>query len=87
MGTRVTQAQWDAKRAEAKAKAREALLQDAEDAVETESEGNSAEVPPYIQWSDEELIEEAEGREQDIDTTDREALIAALVADDEANGE
>ena len=87
MGTRVTQAQWDAKRAEAKAKAREALLQDAAETVETVEE-DLEEVVPYTELSDEDLLAEVQERDLDIsEVTDRAGLIAALEADDESEDE
>lgn len=87
MGKRVTQAQWDAKRAEAKAKAREALLQDAAETVETVEE-DLEEVVPYTDWSDGDLLAEVQERDLDIsEVTDRAGLIAALEADDESEDE
>lgn len=87
MGTRVTQAQWDAKRAEAKAKAREALLQDAAETAETVEE-DLEEVVPYSEWSDEELLAEVQERTLDIsEVTDRAGLIVVLEADDNAEDE
>lgn len=87
MGTRVTQAQWDAKRAEVKAKAREALLQDAAETPEAVAE-DLEEVVPYSEWSDEELLAEVQERDLDIsEVTDRAGLIAALEADDNAEDE
>lgn len=88
MGTRVTQAQWDAKRAEAKAKAREALLQDAGDEEVTVPEEPEGDLKAYADMSDEELYQEVSTRGIDIsEMTDKDEVIAALEAADESADE
>lgn len=96
MAERITQAAWDAKRALAKAKAREALSEDAEDEFLGESDdsagepqGESGELP-YTEWSDEDLLKEFSDRnlefEEDAEGT-REELIEALESDDQSEEE
>lgn len=89
MAKRITQAAWDAKRAKAKAKAREALSEQPEDELANEPDDTtgqpegSTEAEDYSEWSDEELIEESTARELSIVGT-REDLINRLEEDDSA---
>lgn len=100
MTKRITQSKWDANRAEVKAKAkaeadaaREALLLAAEEVEtdETLDEGHgvpgddSDETDGYAEWSDDELAEEAQERGLTTEAGNREGLIAALEADDQAD--
>lgn len=86
---RQTQAQWDAKRAAAKAKAREALAKAAEDEPTTAPE--DPEVLPYETWSDDDLFAEFTERGLDPDALGqediREGIIKDLEADDENTAE
>lgn len=86
MSKRLTQSQWDAKRAEAKAKALEALQRDVKELVPDVLDGGHGttgeDTDGYAEWSDEELLEEASNRGLEHDGT-RESIIEGLEADDD----
>lgn len=87
MAKRVTQAVWDAKRAQAKAKAREALAEQPEDEFLGESDDTSGEPQtgpeevPYDEWSNTELANEVAARNLEA-LESREDTINQLEEDD-----
>lgn len=83
MAERVTQAAWDAKRALAKAKAREALSKATEDDLQLESDELEDSSEGYGEWSKDELVEELKVRELPHSGT-KDELIARLDEADEA---
>lgn len=75
---------WDAKRAKAKAKAKQALLRDAEETATDVADDTAPE--GYAEFTKDELVEELKARELPH-TGNKEELITRLEEDDEAHSE